>query len=84
MSAPLQSGDSIVLITWVHDTKEHQGGVVLNHHWWPGIAEGDLVQLAANNVENPLSFLFIVPRDDGARKHQLQVFRSVLLGLQAT
>ncbi|OBZ69159.1 Vacuolar membrane-associated protein IML1 [Grifola frondosa] len=65
-------GDSKALTTWVHDPKESPT-VTLNHSWWPGVAEGDMLRLSSNNMQSSSGFLFIVPRDEGSLKHQLQI-----------
>lgn len=66
-------GDSKVLNAWVHDVKESPA-VIFNHSWWSGVAEGDLLKVVSSNADNPESaFLFMVPRDEGCPKPQLQV-----------
>jgi hypothetical protein len=72
----LKYGDFKVLNSWVHDTKE-SANVILNQSWWPGVSEGDLLRVRGSNSEDPdFAFLFIVPKDDGCVKHQLQVCRN--------
>ena len=69
----LDFGDSKVLNAWVHDVKDSPA-VIFNHSWWPGVAEGDLLKVLSSNADNPESaFLFLVPRDEGCPKPQLQV-----------
>ena len=69
----LNLGDSKVLNAWVHDVKDSPA-VIFNHSWWPGVAEGDLLKVLSSNADDPESaFLFMVPRDEGCLKHQLQV-----------
>ena len=69
----LDLGDSKVLNAWVHDVKDSPA-VIFNHSWWPGVAEGDLLKVVSSNADNPESaFLFMVPRDEGCPKPQLQV-----------
>ena len=69
----LSLGDSTVLNAWVHDVKDSHA-VIFNHSWWPGVAEGDLLKVVSSNADNPESaFLFMVPRDEGCPKPQLQV-----------
>ncbi|KAF8230989.1 hypothetical protein L208DRAFT_1378316 [Tricholoma matsutake] len=65
-------GDSKVLNSWVHDTKESTS-VIFNQSWWPGISEGDLLSVRGSNSEYLDAFLFMNPRDDGCAKHQLQL-----------
>ncbi|KAF8225933.1 hypothetical protein L208DRAFT_1380438 [Tricholoma matsutake] len=65
-------GDSKVLNSWVHDTKESTS-VIFNQSWWPGVSEGDLLSMRGSNSEYLDVFLFMVPRDDGCAKHQLQI-----------
>ncbi|KAF8230229.1 hypothetical protein L208DRAFT_1378581 [Tricholoma matsutake] len=65
-------GDSKVLNSWVHDTKESTS-MIFNQSWWPGISEGDLLSVRGSNSEYLDVFLFTVPRDDGCAKHQLQI-----------
>lgn len=71
-TAPLQIGDTKILTTWVHDPKESPA-ITLNQSFWPGLIEGDLLQLSVNNAESASGFLFIVPKDEGVAKQQLQV-----------
>jgi hypothetical protein len=69
----LNLGDSKVLNAWVHDVKDSPA-VIFNHSWWPGVAEGDLLKVLSSNADHPESaFLFMVPRDEGCPKPQLQV-----------
>lgn len=74
---PLRTGDSKILTIWVHDPKDSPS-VVLNHVWWPGVQEGDLLQLRAQPPEQGSGHkaLFQVPKPDEAIKHQLQVHRT--------
>jgi len=70
---PLKIGDSKVMNAWVHDVKDSHS-VIFNQAWWPGIAEGDCLRVVSGNAENPESaFLFMVPKDEGCSKPQLQV-----------
>ncbi|KAL6301620.1 hypothetical protein BKA93DRAFT_738346 [Sparassis latifolia] len=69
---PLKFGDSKTLTTWVHDPKESPNAI-LNQSWWPGVAEGDMIKLSANPAEGASGYLFIVQKDEGMVKHQLQV-----------
>ena len=71
---PIRTGDSKVLTLWVHDSKDSPS-VVLNHFWWPGVQEGDLLQLCAQSPEQGSGHkaLFQVPKHDETVKHQLQV-----------
>ena len=72
---PLKLGDSKQLTTWVHDPKDSPT-VILNQTWWPGVAEGDMLQLTAHaSASSSSGMLFIVPKEE-AQKHQLQVFLS--------
>ena len=71
--APLNLGDSKVLNAWVHDVKDSPA-VIFNQSWWPGVAEGDLLKVLSSNADHPESaFLFMVPKDEGCPKPQLQV-----------
>ncbi|CCM05881.1 uncharacterized protein FIBRA_08118 [Fibroporia radiculosa] len=71
-TTPLKVGDSKTLTTWVHDIKESPH-VIINHSWWPGVAEGDIIRIGNSSVESSSGFLFSVQKDDGFVKHQLQV-----------
>jgi hypothetical protein len=54
--------------------------VVFNQSWWAGVSEGDLLKVRGCNSEDPgFGFLFLVPRDDGCAKHQLQVCHSLMV-----
>jgi DEP domain-containing protein 5 len=44
---PLRTGDNKTLTTWVHDPRDSPA-VLLNHAWWPGVQEGDLLQLCTS------------------------------------
>jgi hypothetical protein len=70
---PLKIGDSKVMNAWVHDVKDSHS-VIFNQAWWPGVTEGDCLRVVSANAENPESaFLFMVPKDEGCSKPQLQV-----------
>ena len=79
----LELGDSKVLNAWVHDVKDSPA-VIFNQFWWPGVAEGDLLKVLSSNADNPESaFLFMVPKDEGSSKPQLQVCFSFINKAQA-
>jgi hypothetical protein len=79
---PLKYGDFKVLNSWVHDTKDIP--VLFNQLWWPGVAEGDMLQVKGCTSEDPnFAFLFIVPKEDYCAKPQLQVRIPFESGLQA-
>ncbi|KAJ7766620.1 hypothetical protein B0H16DRAFT_1309369 [Mycena metata] len=67
---PLKFGDSQVLNSWVHDLKESTT-VIFNQSWWPGVCEGDM--LSVSSYGGAEGFVFIVPRDEGCPKPQLQI-----------
>lgn len=69
---PLKVGESKVLNLWVHDTKDSPS-ILFNHSWWPGVAEGDLLRVTSVSSGVDSSFLFVVPKEDGSAKPQLQV-----------
>lgn len=72
LAPPLKRGDFKALTTWVHDVKDSPN-VVLNQSYWPGVAEGDIIQISTPTPGDITSgLLFIVPKDE-AVKHQLQV-----------
>ena len=78
---PLRFGDSKILTAWVHDPKE-SASITLNPVWWPGVAEGDLLHVShQRREESKQGFLFLVPRDEGNIRHQLQVCYSVFTTL---
>ncbi|KAF5373881.1 hypothetical protein D9758_000636 [Tetrapyrgos nigripes] len=71
-AAPLLVGDSKVLNIWVHDVKDSESSTVkFNHSWWPGVAEGDMLSVSAGPEHD--AFLFMVSKDDGGLKQQLQI-----------
>ncbi|KIL67100.1 hypothetical protein M378DRAFT_74252 [Amanita muscaria Koide BX008] len=73
-AGPIKIGESKVLNLWVHDIKDSEPSVILfNHSWWPGVAEGDLLRVMSVNSNADSSFLFVVPKDDGLSKPQLQI-----------
>jgi len=64
-------GESKTLAAWVHD-QEKSPTVILNHNWWPGINEGDLLRVTLGSSDS--GFLFFVTREDySSVKPQLQV-----------
>ncbi|KAJ7154183.1 hypothetical protein C8R46DRAFT_1297935 [Mycena filopes] len=67
---PLKIGDFQVLNSWVHDLKESTT-VIFNQSWWPGVCEGDM--LSVSSYSGAEAFVFIVPRDEGCAKPQLQI-----------
>ncbi|KAJ7706855.1 hypothetical protein B0H17DRAFT_1001281 [Mycena rosella] len=67
---PLKLGDFQVLNSWVHDLKESTT-VIFNQSWWPGVCEGDMLSVASYSGAE--AFVFIVPRDEGCSKPQLQI-----------
>ncbi|KAK0463544.1 uncharacterized protein EV420DRAFT_1728362 [Desarmillaria tabescens] len=67
---PLEIGDTVVLNSWVHDPRDNQN-VTFNHARWPGVTEGEMISVTANGGNE--SFFFIVPKDDGSNKPQLQI-----------
>ncbi|EMD37992.1 hypothetical protein CERSUDRAFT_93517 [Gelatoporia subvermispora B] len=75
LAPPLRIGDSKTLTTWVHDPRESPH-VTLNPHHWPGVVEGDMIRVcpgSADTADEADGFLFIVVRDEGVLRHQLQV-----------
>jgi hypothetical protein len=69
----LKIGDSKTMNAWVHDVKDSHS-VIFNQVWWPGVVEGDCLRVVSGNAENPESaFLFMVLKDEGCSKPQLQV-----------
>ncbi|KAF8891283.1 hypothetical protein BD779DRAFT_1514381 [Infundibulicybe gibba] len=60
---PLAFGDSKVLNSWVHDAKE-SSAVIFNQVWWP---------VSRTNSDGSAAFLFMVPKDEGCTKPQLQI-----------
>ncbi|KAI0748730.1 hypothetical protein C8Q80DRAFT_1103693 [Daedaleopsis nitida] len=68
---PLKTGDTRILTVWVNEPVSTT--VKLNHRHWPGVAEGDLICIASPIPEHAPGFLFVVPGDDPAVKHQLQI-----------
>ncbi|KZT08675.1 uncharacterized protein LAESUDRAFT_48935 [Laetiporus sulphureus 93-53] len=71
-ATPLRLGDSKTLTTWVHDPKDSPN-VQLNHSWWPGVAEGDVIRVSTSAIGSSSGFLFSVQKDEGNMKPQLQV-----------
>ena len=72
VTAPLKHGESTVLTAWVHDPKDSPH-VLLNHGAWPGVCEGDLLQLNQGESDEQSGFLFVVPKEETGNKPQLQV-----------
>lgn len=77
-STPLRFGDSKSLTAWVHDPKE-SSTITFNPIWWPGSVEGDLLYVSHQRwEESRQGFLFLVPKDEGNIKHQLQVHFNII------
>ncbi|KAF8582674.1 hypothetical protein K439DRAFT_1413077 [Ramaria rubella] len=71
-SQPLQVGDTTTLSTWVSDTPAVP--VALNHECWPGVAEGDMIEVTTQTQGDRPGFLFIVRNDAGlTRQTQQQI-----------
>ncbi|KAF9261252.1 hypothetical protein L218DRAFT_961730 [Marasmius fiardii PR-910] len=68
-NVPLLYGDNTVLNSWVHDVKDSPN-VILNHAYWPSVREGDMLSISAGEGR---AFLFVVPKDEGCPKPQLQI-----------
>ena len=67
---PLQIGDSTTLSTWVFDNPAVP--VLLNFDYWPGVAEGDMLQVTTQTQGDRPGFLFIVQNDAGLAKQTQQ------------
>jgi hypothetical protein len=81
---PLQIGDTTTLSTWVSDNPALP--VVLNHDYWPGVAEGDMIEVTTQTQGERPGFLFIVQNDAGVAKQTqqqvpFQFMSSLLLSL---
>ncbi|KIJ44371.1 hypothetical protein M422DRAFT_252378, partial [Sphaerobolus stellatus SS14] len=59
---PLREGDSIALNIWV-ESSSGAAPVVLNHDCWPGVAEGDMIEVTSPGQKEHPGFLFIVQSD---------------------
>ncbi|KAF8630448.1 hypothetical protein AX17_005425 [Amanita inopinata Kibby_2008] len=70
--SPIKVGESKVLNLWVHDVKDSPS-ILFNQSWWPGVTEGDLLRVMCANAGVDSSFLFVVPKDDGSSRPQLQI-----------
>jgi len=57
----LKPGDSTNLSIWVSDSPAVP--VVLNHECWPGVSEGDMIEVTSAAQSIHPGFLFIVPSD---------------------
>ena len=67
---PLKYGSSKVLNAWVHEVKDSPS-IALNHAFWPGVAEGDLLRITTAGSNE--GFLFSATRDELQSRTQLQV-----------
>jgi len=72
---PLKVGESKVFHAWKHDPVKESPSVIFNQSLWQGVAEGDLLKLTNTNStdDSESAFLFVVPKDEGNFKSQLQV-----------
>lgn len=72
---PLNVGDSVTLQAWIHSDTSHN--VSLNPNVWPGVADGDLIQVVhisePNKGPEAPSFLFFARLEDDSRQARLQV-----------
>lgn len=69
---PLRIGDSTTLSIWVLDSPPTP--VALNHECWPGVIEGDMLEVTTQTQTEHPGFLFIVQSDAGSsRQIQQQV-----------
>lgn len=75
MITTLQVGDYTILNAWVHDNVKESNAILFNQSLWPGVVEGDMLRITASNEDSDpgAGILFIVPRDEGSSKPQLQV-----------
>lgn len=71
----LQVGDYKILNAWVHDNVKESNAILFNQSLWPGVVEGDMLRITASSEDSDpgAGILFIVPRDEGSSKPQLQV-----------
>ncbi|KAF8504057.1 hypothetical protein BU17DRAFT_78315 [Hysterangium stoloniferum] len=67
---PLQVGECITLSIWVSDAPT--APVVLNHDCWPGVAEGDMIEVTTQAQNEHPGFLFIVQNDASATRQMQQ------------
>jgi len=74
LAATVQFGDSITLVAWVH-TDGNPSTVLLNFAAWPGIGEGDLVELTCRGrkASDDVSFVFTVKDVEDARRPRQQI-----------
>src|ERR1700761_1153959 len=79
--ATVQFGDSVTLVAWVH-TDGNPSTVLLNFAAWPGIGEGDLVELTSRGrkASDDANFVFTVKDIEDARRPRQQVSPSGSFG----
>jgi len=66
VSAPLEIGQTQTTTIWTHDhTSSYAADVVINLSSWPGLARGDVIQVARAGVDAARgeSFMFLVSDD---------------------
>ncbi|KAJ8522922.1 hypothetical protein ONZ45_g618 [Pleurotus djamor] len=70
---PLQVGDYVTLNAWVHDPSKESTSIIFNQSYWPGVMEGDMLRITGGNEDSDSGVLFVVPKDEGTPKPQLQI-----------
>ncbi|EIN07073.1 hypothetical protein PUNSTDRAFT_114572 [Punctularia strigosozonata HHB-11173 SS5] len=70
-ATPAKVGDAKNFTAWVHEPKENIN-VALNCSHWPGVSEGDVFRVTHADGKDARGFLFVLLRDDGVAKPQLQ------------
>jgi hypothetical protein len=70
---PLQVGESTTLSIWVFDAPA--APVVLNPECWPGVAEGDMIEITTQAQNEHPGFLFIFQNDASATRQMQQQVR---------
>ena len=68
---PAKIGDVKNFTAWVHEPKENTN-VAFNCAYWPGVSEGDVFRVTHVDGKDGQGFFFVLLRDDGIAKPQLQ------------
>ncbi|GJJ12397.1 hypothetical protein Clacol_006639 [Clathrus columnatus] len=69
-ASPLRVGDTTTLSIWVSDAPVLP--VILNHDCWPGVLEGDVIEVIIPSQSDRPGFLFTVQTETGVAKQSQQ------------
>ena len=74
---PLEVGQSKTLNSWVHEPRELDT-VILNHVWWPGVSEGDILRVVSAEQVNQDDMELKEESEDNRKKLESKAKAGVL------